>query len=587
MTYKVAIAISGGVSLGAYEAGTMYEIVNAIKLHNEINPVDEHIKIDVLTGASAGGLTALMYAQSLLYNSASLEYSENNNIGYMAWVEEVDISGLLTPHKGDDFKTSLLSNGFVEVVAENILLHRYKQDAVPLITKHIASDEQIQLGLAMSNLNGFDFSRDIFSSTHGGLQTTKFVETRHQDRMFKTLTSADDNLETWYPLSVAARSCGAFPFAFSPISIKRNFEPDYGEWGADQFPNESANFTYTDGGVFNNYPLGMARKLVKNVDNDPLDYEKRFYFYISPGARTSQQDLKFGTEETLDIKKFIWRLVNTIFYQARFQDWLLTDEYNKEIELLDNRAEELAEYVKNLSMEELSKISGVARNLCEKVYGYHKSDDPQQKNTDESLNDALIRLEKQYKDNKDSDCFMFLFESELPVRQAWLYSIALLEKVAGLNDRDTMNVYTITSEDDELAGEELMAFLGFLDERFRRYDYLRGRLNASKAIKNILNSNAEGKIGQLPLNIPEPETETLEQTLEDMKLNKATISDVSFKIRKKLRKRITDRYYDYISYLSPIKLWGWRWGARMTTSSLGFLLYWGIVRSKINDLLKL
>lgn len=86
MTYKVAIAISGAVSLGSYEAGTMYEIINAIKLHNESNPSDQHIKIDVMTGASAGGMTAALTAQKLLYESYSLT-EPLTNVGYLAWVK--------------------------------------------------------------------------------------------------------------------------------------------------------------------------------------------------------------------------------------------------------------------------------------------------------------------------------------------------------------------------------------------------------------------------------------------------------------------------------------------------------------------
>jgi hypothetical protein len=76
MTYKVAIAISGAVSLGSYEAGTMYEIINAIKLHNSQNPDARQIKVDVLTCASAGGMTAALVAQKLLYESQALEPPE-------------------------------------------------------------------------------------------------------------------------------------------------------------------------------------------------------------------------------------------------------------------------------------------------------------------------------------------------------------------------------------------------------------------------------------------------------------------------------------------------------------------------------
>ena len=37
MAYKIGIAISGAVSLGSYEAGALYEIIHALKTHNQQN----------------------------------------------------------------------------------------------------------------------------------------------------------------------------------------------------------------------------------------------------------------------------------------------------------------------------------------------------------------------------------------------------------------------------------------------------------------------------------------------------------------------------------------------------------------------
>ena len=83
MTYRVAMAISGAVSLGSYEAGCVYELLNAFKEHNA-NPQNTPIEIDVLTGASAGGMTAAMIAQKLLYDKDALD-GEESNVGYEAW----------------------------------------------------------------------------------------------------------------------------------------------------------------------------------------------------------------------------------------------------------------------------------------------------------------------------------------------------------------------------------------------------------------------------------------------------------------------------------------------------------------------
>ena len=71
MSKKLAITISGAVSLGSYEAGVLYEVLDAVCQHNNdpATIADDRIVIDVLTGASAGGMTAIVLAQKLLYLS--------------------------------------------------------------------------------------------------------------------------------------------------------------------------------------------------------------------------------------------------------------------------------------------------------------------------------------------------------------------------------------------------------------------------------------------------------------------------------------------------------------------------------------
>ncbi|MBI5186463.1 MAG: patatin-like phospholipase family protein [Nitrospinae bacterium] len=96
MCQKLAIVISGAVSLGSYEAGVMYEIINAIGQHNshEDTKRKERIEIDVITGASAGGMTAVITAQKLLYEASALSDPYNNHL-YKPWMQDVDIEGLL------------------------------------------------------------------------------------------------------------------------------------------------------------------------------------------------------------------------------------------------------------------------------------------------------------------------------------------------------------------------------------------------------------------------------------------------------------------------------------------------------------
>src|ERR1700689_3350630 len=95
----LALTIAGAVSLGSYKAGATYEILDAIRQHNE-DPATiaagDFIRIDVLTGASAGGMTASILAQKLLFAKNAFlgpdgGSSPYNNPLYNTWVLGIDL----------------------------------------------------------------------------------------------------------------------------------------------------------------------------------------------------------------------------------------------------------------------------------------------------------------------------------------------------------------------------------------------------------------------------------------------------------------------------------------------------------------
>jgi len=83
MSQKLAIAISGAVSLGSFESGVMYEIIEAIAQHNQHQETaeDQKIIIDV-TGASAGAMTAAILAQKLLLRQIDLRPYQMTSTGH-------------------------------------------------------------------------------------------------------------------------------------------------------------------------------------------------------------------------------------------------------------------------------------------------------------------------------------------------------------------------------------------------------------------------------------------------------------------------------------------------------------------------
>jgi hypothetical protein len=81
MAQKLSITIAGAVSLGSYESGVAFEVLDALSQHNswaaQNNPA-VRIEIDVFTGASAGGMTVAMVAQRLLFDGTTMNLPYNN-----------------------------------------------------------------------------------------------------------------------------------------------------------------------------------------------------------------------------------------------------------------------------------------------------------------------------------------------------------------------------------------------------------------------------------------------------------------------------------------------------------------------------
>lgn len=531
MTHKVAIAISGAVSLGSYESGTVYELIHAIKLHNDANP-DNRIEIDVLSGASAGGMTAAMIAQKLLYDGKALEDPVNNSL-YDVWVNRVDIIDLLNPDLGDDPDKSLLSSNRIRDNAKYVFLTRYNQ-LNPEINAHSAVGEKIQLGLALSNLNGVDYELPTFSTTATGTETGtgmgqgEFIQTRNQDRFTTEVDDTCDRADYWTEVMTAGRACGAFPLAFRPLTVKRHWDcADYKGLGAKDWASYfTGDYGYADGGIFNNYPLGLARDLAQRVDKEASDVDKRFYFYISPDAKVSTADYAFKADNA-NMVQSMGQIVKSILSNSRFQDWVQTDDLNSELDKLHRRAKGLLDVVINARPDELAAMRTTADKFCKMLYaesgGNYEKDYQHAQATFMPYVPEGVRLTQEQK-------------------TVWLNAILVMEVNANLSGKDKMRIYTITAEPDELASAPIAAFFGFLDVRFRIHDYWVGRLKARQLINQIIAGVKNGEEHQLPLAIDPLDTSEIEAKLRDMSaLRNATMDDVAKETRKKLYQRLAER----------------------------------------------
>ncbi len=531
MAKKLAITIAGAVSLGSYESGVAFEILDAVSQHNkwadDNNLPDERFEIDVLTGASAGGMTASMIAQRLLYDGPSMSQPYDNPL-FNAWVSTVDITGLLARGPDEDVTHSVLSSNFVIGISETYLMGRYKNapQPPPAAKPHPAmpSDGKVQLGLALSNLNGVDYFRSTLSGN-------KFIYTRHEDQLVRPLDQvADDRAQAWDTIRAAAVACGAFPVAFRVQDLLRNIADYTSKWldRSVWAGLPSTTFTYTDGGVFQNEPLGMAKNLVETGSEGHLNSYQRGYLFVAPKQKSStavknsaNPALGFNAA-TANFKTLAGRLADSVVGQSEFQDWSVAEGYNDQLTLLNQRADELVQLFgdKTLTPAITLPVTDVL------LKSFYAENGQTTQDSVAKLTAARTQLQQQYASEYAQ------LSAQAGVADAWRDSVLVLELAAGLHEKEEMLIYDFVAEPALLASSGLLAFAGFFDVSYRKHDYDYGRSVVQQ---------------QLPIYMKQQDSvfSNLHWTPKpidpiDQKLNGIQMSQVNEAERKKVCSQITD-----------------------------------------------
>jgi predicted acylesterase/phospholipase RssA len=540
MPKRLAITIAGAVSLGSYEAGVLYEVLDAIHQHNCVpgTPDEERIEIDVLTGASAGAMTAAIVAQKMLYAADEFRDPYDNPL-YNVWVKQINLVGLLNTTNGGSPESesplrSIFSSNMVERIAAGSLTARYESGEVPPRVTHMAAAKSISLGMTLTNLNGVDYGYDM--QPNG-----KYIYTQHEDQLTRVVSvGGTDHREIWEEIRDASVASGAYPLAFRAKELERK-RADYTKSNLEPWTDDPSRFTYTDGGVLQNEPLGMAKKLVNAIDGH-WNNESRFYLFVSPHGKSSRADSHFR-EVDADYFHMMKRLSKVLLGQSEFQDWITAVEMNEQIALMDARA---AELVQGLSSGELKSgsLKRVADGLLKVLFQQPKrvgnGNRRVAKIGTESLSDARRRIEHQYKDE------IALLGAGTYSADAFRDTVLAFETAANLGERDYMRIYGIAVSEELLAGAELSAFLGFFDQRYRDHDYDRGRMVARGVLTDPLLSEP-GELG--PIRYSPTRTNAIDTSLNGLLLSHLS-SEEQKMFRDGMKKRVSEMVRDLIGFWS-------------------------------------
>ncbi len=565
---RLAITIAGAVSLGSYEAGALYELLEAIRQHNlkvEQEQDGQPIYLDVLTGASAGGMTATILAQKLLFDGPSFvdalgDPAPWNNPLYETWVQRITLAGLLDTtdapiaEGGDPALLSLLSSQLIETIAREKLLTDVTAGEITDHGPHLAVHPQsgeIRLGMALTNLTGVNYGLPMIS---GG----EFLYTRFEDSIRRLLSRSDRSLDTWQDVASAAVASGAFPVAFRTKNLTRSVA-DYAANKPLGWTEGSRQFNYSDGGILQNQPLGMAKQLMDDADGHQHS-ENRFYLFISPNPMSDQCDPSLN-ENNVNMVRVLGRIGSVYMGQAMFQDWVEADAINTRVQQLDTQAQQLANAIASgaIAPDQLASRQASHETLLDLLY--------QTVPGDESRAQTKDRLGRQFAEELAQ-----VGGAQTVAGQTLLSGIHLLEKSAGLSELDYMEIYGVVVDPGKLAGAGIAAFVGFFDEQYRRHDYECGREQAQKLIEQLnAGSSTSGRPQLGPIHYSPVPTQ-IDHSLDGLRLNQINRNDLQA-LKEGLTKRINQILTHELT--NPVERYPAQWGADL---ALGVLLNWEFSR---------
>ena len=317
--FDLGLTMAGAISAGAYTAGVVDFLIEALdswetgKRNSDPLAPQHSVGLKVISGASAGSITAAILAAALRYKFPHIRMKNQEdgikNPLYDSWVNMIDIRHLLEHRdivKGKQPLSLLDSTRLLEIAQKAI---NYGE-GVPTIDRPYLG-EPTRFIFTLTNLRGVPYSYSLGSvggdgqdmSMHAdclrfaliGLGKVGPSAIRANEYVLEYPSGSTSKWDTWgNPFAVAALASSAFPIGLAPRElVRRVTDYDYVKvvvpegggrpaeartispaWSLiNPRPIDEYQFAIVDGGTINNEPLELAR--VELCNGDPLARNER------------------------------------------------------------------------------------------------------------------------------------------------------------------------------------------------------------------------------------------------------------------------------------------------------------------------
>lgn len=447
---RLALVLGGSASLGAYSAGAVSEILGALRRNRR----DDRVTVGVVTGSSAGALSAAVAARSLVVNPSLLPWLEP------FWVKGMSSEHLLNPRRRN--RSGLLDVGPLEEMVDHLVAGAPASDDAP----SRLLDRALRVGISLVDLPGREDGSGV---------------RRHDDEaVFDLDGSHRAGDPVWGRLRDVALAAAGFPGAFPLRTLAQQ--------AVDSRSGEAEAPRWTGDGLGTERPLSLAGRLASGL---PGGGGEAWRFVVvdprSPAGRDADGDRRPSPSPA----EAAGRLLEASLGRGAARDWREADDAAERDEVLRALVHRLPEIHGRLDDPGAVGLGRRVGQLAERVAewevrrsGGGEGDDPALDHLDRSL--EAIRGRGGYRDAFDR------VESRAG-RTRLAKLIYVLEAAAGLRGRLPGPAHRV-APDEPLAGERMACLGGFLDAGWRAADFSAGRRDARRVLEEQLN----GKIAYEP-----------------------------------------------------------------------------------------
>lgn len=374
-TFEIGLVLAGAVSAGAYTAGVLDFLFEALDTWYRAKREDEkagrvgddrtvphhHVRVHIITGASAGGMNGAIAAVALRdeyprsWSDEKLAavaaaggpapghaVDRNASPFYSPWVRQIDIRQLLGVSDLDETIYSLLDCSMLETIVANVLGYRGRTLDDRAVRGWLPNP--LPLILTLSNLRGVPYQVIFRGEGHQAHEMSL-----HEDRIGFAVRGLGPSPEQplpedfhvldpaqpagWSELGQASLATGAFPVGLRARALKRpsrdydlrhpmiradGEEPEFDRpaWPPENRP-DPYRFLSVDGGVMNNEPFEIARRALAGLHGHNkrpgLEANRAVVMvdpFIDPGP--------LGPEGDADLFGVVQNLVRAMKNQLRF-----------------------------------------------------------------------------------------------------------------------------------------------------------------------------------------------------------------------------------------------------------------------------